>query len=54
MAKRNPHVVPHDGGWAVQREHADRASSLHRTQAEAIEAGRRIAQNEHLELFNPR
>ena len=35
----------------VQREGADRASSLHPTQADAIDAGRRIAQNERGELF---
>jgi hypothetical protein len=53
MAKRNPHVVPRGdiGGWAVQREGARRASSLHPTQADAIDAGRQLAQNEHLELF---
>lgn len=34
----------------VQREHAARASSLHRTQAEAIQAGRQIAHAEHTEL----
>lgn len=51
MAKGNPHVVPRGDGWAVQREHSDRASSLHNTQAEAAEAGRRIAQREHSELF---
>lgn len=48
--KRTPHIVPRNDGWAVQREHAERASSVHRTQAEAIEAGRRIAQAEHTEL----
>lgn len=53
MSKRNPHVVPRSdvGGWAVQREGAGRASSLHDTQAEAIKAARRIAQREHSELF---
>jgi len=51
MAKGNPHVVPRGDGWAVQREHSDRASSLHNTQTEAAEAGRRIAQREHSELF---
>ena len=53
MSKRNPHVVPRSDvdGWAVQREGADRASSLHHTQAEAINAARRIAQREHSELF---
>jgi hypothetical protein len=54
MAKRNnPHVVPRSdiGGWAVQREGASRASSLHSTQADAIAVARRMAQNERSELF---
>lgn len=53
MSKRNPHVVPRSdvNGWAVQREGAGRASSLHDTQAEAIAEGRRMAQNERSELF---
>ena len=50
MSKRNPHIGPRRevGGWAVQREGAERASSL---QAEAIAEGRRMAQNERSELF---
>jgi hypothetical protein len=51
MANKNPHVVPRGDDWAVVREHGERASSLHGTQAEAIEAGRRIAQRDNLELF---
>lgn len=51
MAKGNPHVVPRGDQWAVQRAGADRASSLHSTQAAAINAGRRIAQAERGELF---
>ena len=46
MGKNNSvHTVPHDGGWANVRPGSDRASSVHRTQAEAIERGREIAQN---------
>jgi hypothetical protein len=51
MSKGNPHVVPHGGQWAVQREGNNRASSLHDTQSEAIQSGRQIAQREELELF---
>lgn len=50
MSKTPVHVTPHDDGWAIRREGASRASSLHRTQAEAIDAGRRTAGREHAEL----
>ena len=49
--KKNVHVVPHEEGWAVQREGAERASSLHERQEEAIEAARRTAQREEVELL---
>jgi Uncharacterized protein conserved in bacteria (DUF2188) len=50
MTKKDYHVVPHENGWAVKREGAERASSIHRTQGEAIEEGRRLAQSGHTEL----
>lgn len=41
---RAVHVTKRPGeGWAVVREGAERASSVHRTQAEAVNAGRRLA-----------
>jgi hypothetical protein len=43
------HTVPRDGGWANVRSGSGRASSVHRTQAEAIERGREIAQNSGVE-----
>lgn len=43
------HTVPRDGGWANVRAGSGRASSVHRTQAEAIERGREIAQNSGVE-----
>jgi|ERR1051325_8630880 hypothetical protein len=49
MAK-NQHVVPHGNEWAVRSEGNGRATSLHRTQAEAIEAARKIAKKEQSEL----
>jgi uncharacterized protein YdaT len=49
MGKR-VHVVPHQDGWAVKREGAERASSVHSTQKEALEAGRPIAEREKTEL----
>jgi hypothetical protein len=51
MTRRNQHVVPHEGGWAVRRAGSQRATSLHDTQGEAISAGREIARNQGSELF---
>lgn len=51
MAKSNQHVVPHADGWAVKGEGAERASSVHRTQQEAIDRGREVARNQNSELF---
>ena len=50
MAK-NQHVIPYEGEWAVIGEGNARVTSIHRTQAEAIEAGRRIARAEQAELI---
>ena len=51
MTKRNQHVVPHDGAWAVRGAGSERATSVHDTQRKAIDAGREIARNQHAELF---
>ena len=51
MSKKNVHVVRRDEGWAVRRENAQRDSSHHRTQAEAIESGRTTAIRERTELI---
>ena len=51
MNKRNQHVVPHGGGWAVRGAGSQRATSVHRTQREAIDAGREVARNQRTELF---
>lgn len=40
MARR--HVVPRGDGWAVKAPHAKRASSVHKTQAAAEAAAKRI------------
>jgi len=50
MAKKDYHVVPQGEGWAVKREGSDRASSLHETQREAIQDGKRLAQTNKTEL----
>jgi len=48
---RNQHVVPHENGWAVKPAGGQRASSVHKTQHEAIERAREISQNQNSELF---
>ena len=50
MAK-NQHVVPYDGGWAVRGEGNERPTSVHHTQAKAIEAAREIARKQRSELI---
>jgi len=51
MSKSNIHVVPHEDGWAVRREGAERASSTHDTQSQAERAARRTAVREGGETF---
>jgi hypothetical protein len=48
VKKPNVHIVPRDGQWAVIREGAQRDSSHHSTQAEAINAGRGTAQRDRV------
>jgi hypothetical protein len=47
---KNQHVVPHGNEWAVRGEGNGRPTSIHRTQAEAIEAAREIAKKQQSEL----
>lgn len=51
MSKNDQHVVPHDRGWAVKGEGNSRASSVHDTQAQAIEAARQTAINQKTEVL---
>ena len=51
MSKKGQHVVPSMGGWSVKKAGSARATSVHATQAEAIKAGTRIAQNQQTELY---
>lgn len=51
MPGRNQHVVPREDGWAVRGEGAQRDTTQHPTQAEAIDAAREIARNQGSELF---
>jgi poly(hydroxyalkanoate) granule-associated protein len=39
------HVVPHDEGWAVEKEGASRATSVHSTKAKAVSDGRERAKS---------
>jgi len=51
MSKKNQHVVPHQDGWAVKREGADRATKVVPTQKEAEHIARDIARNNQSEVF---
>lgn len=50
MKKAQQHVVPRPEGWAVQKSNGLRASSLHDTQQEAINAARELARKQETEL----
>lgn len=47
----NQHVVKRGPDWAVRKEKADRDTAIFDTQAEAIAAARKIAENQGVELF---
>jgi ribosomal protein L27 len=51
MQRKGQHVVPSAAGWSVRKAGAARASSTHRTQQEAIEAGAILARNQGTELY---
>lgn len=48
---KNQHVVTHPNGWAVRGEGNERVTSVHSTQAEAIDAARGIARSQQSELL---
>lgn len=50
MAGKNQHVVPHQAGWAVKGAGNQRATSVHNTQQQAIDAARSITHNQQSEL----
>lgn len=51
MAKgKDYHVVPQGKDWAVKREGADRAASVHPTQGQAEKAGRELAKTNKSEV----
>lgn len=45
------HVVPRGNAWAVTKAGALRATSVHKTQREAIKAASTIAKNKKTEVF---
>ena len=49
--KKNQHVVPRGQDWAVKGEGNARATSVHDTQAEAIDAARQTAMRQQSELL---
>ena len=50
MSKKNQHVVPHDGHWAVRPEGSTKVTSIHDTQTEATQRARERAINQHSEV----
>ncbi|WP_430246198.1 DUF2188 domain-containing protein [Neorhizobium sp. DAR64861/K0K2] len=50
MTKKNQHVVPHNGEWAVRGAGNERVTSTHGTQADAAAAARKIAINQQSEV----
>lgn len=44
--KKNIHVIPRADGWVVRHEGSIRPSSTHKTQREAVDAGRKIASSQ--------
>lgn len=49
MKSKSIHTVKHGDGWANRREGSRRVSSIHPTQADAIEAGREQARQDKTE-----
>ena len=48
---KNQHVVEHSNGWAVKGEGNSKATVVTKTQEQAIDKGRVIAQNQEAELL---
>lgn len=49
---RSHHVVPNsDGGWDVKRDGAKRISGHYDKKQDAVDAARKISQNQNTELF---
>jgi hypothetical protein len=50
MAKKDIHIVPHQGGWASRREGAERVGKHYDTQKAAQEGARPQAKRDGVEL----
>ena len=50
MTKKDQHVVPHNGDWAVRGAGNQRVTSTHATQADAAAAARKIAIKQQSEV----
>ena len=48
---QNQIVVPHEDGWAVQKEGSDRATATFETREEAIRKAREFADNQDSEVY---
>lgn len=51
MATKDVHVAQQGGKWAVKEEGSQQATSTHRTQTAAIDAGRATAKRNRSELL---
>lgn len=49
--RQGQHVVPSSGRWAVRRSGSPKASRTFETQADAINAARRLAKKQGVELY---
>ena len=49
---KSQHVVRHGDGWAVRGAGNSRVSSIHGTQAKAIDAGQKTARTQQSELLS--
>ena len=52
MPTKDVHVAPQGGKWAVKEEGSQQASSTHRTQTAAIDAGRATAKRNRSRTFS--
>ncbi len=51
MSGKVQHIVKHPKGWAVKSANGKNPTSVHNTQKEAIEVGKRIARSQQSELI---